>query len=98
MSEDRPRYRIVVMCEPPKEQTGGDRDKRMNVDVFEFAEANGLTFMEATVCKYISRHRFNNGLEDLLKAQHTINRMIQYYYPHYASKNQETAPGRDCAE
>lgn len=97
MSEDTPRYGVTVMCEPPKEQVGGDHYKRMKIDVFEFAEANGLTFMEATACKYVCRHRYKNGLEDLLKAQHTINRLIQYYYPN-ANKNQETTPGCGGAE
>ena len=87
MSEEAPRYQVAAICEAPAEQVGGDHYKRMKIDVFEFAEANGLTFMEATAIKYISRFRFKNGLEDLLKAQHTINRMIQFYYPHHESKD-----------
>ena len=62
-------------------QIGGQHYLRMKIDVFEFAEVNGLTFMEATAIKYIYRHRFKEGLKDLLKAQHTINRLIEYYYP-----------------
>lgn len=81
MSEEMPRYEVVAVCESPKEQVGGDHYKMMKIDVFDFAEANGLTFMEATAVKYICRHRFKNGLEDLLKAQHTINRLIKHYYP-----------------
>ena len=80
MSEETPQYGVVAVRESPKEQVGGDHYKRMKIDVFEFAEANGLTFMEATACKYICRHRFKSGKEDLLKAQHTINRLIQHYY------------------
>lgn len=53
----------------------------MKIDVFDFAEANGLTFMEATVCKYICRHRFKNGKEDLLKARHYIDLLIESEYP-----------------
>lgn len=78
--EEEPKYGVVAVCESPKEQVGGDHYKRMKIDVFEFAEANGLTFMEATAIKYISRFRFKNGKEDLLKAQHTINRLIKHYY------------------
>lgn len=80
MSEKTPRYQVAAICEAPAEQVGGDHYRRMKIDVFDFAEANGLTFMEATVCEYICRHRFKNGKEDLLKAQHTINRLIQHYY------------------
>ena len=75
------KYRVSAMCDAPKEEVGGEHYKRMKIDVFEFAEANGLTFMEATVCKYVARHRFKNGKEDLLKAMHTISRMIEFYYP-----------------
>lgn len=65
----------------PTEEVGGDHYKRMVIDVFLFAEANGLTFMEASAIKYICRHRFKNGKEDLLKALHTIDRLIKFYYP-----------------
>lgn len=79
---DRPaKYGVVAVCESPKEQVGGDHYKKMKIDVFEFAERNGLTFMEATAVKYICRHRFKDGHKDLLKAIHTLNRLIQYYYP-----------------
>ena len=71
---------VRAICEAPAEQVGGDHYRRMKIDVFDFAEANGLTFMEATVCEYICRHRFKNGKEDLLKAQHAINILIQHYY------------------
>ena len=91
MSEEEAPYGVIAVCEAPKEQVGGDHYRRMKIDVFEFAESNGLTFMEATACKYICRHRFKNGLEDLLKAQHTINRLIDYYYPDNESKDQEAS-------
>ena len=81
MSENPASYKVVAVCDAPREQVGGDHYKRMKIDVFEFAEANGLSFMEATAIKYICRHRLKNGKEDLLKAMHTINRMIQFYYP-----------------
>lgn len=64
----------------PSEQVGGDHYKRMKIDVYEFAETNGLTPMEFSAVKYICRNRFKNGREDLLKAQHTINRIIEHYY------------------
>lgn len=80
-----------VPCGIPTEQVGGDHYKRMEIDVFEFAERNHLTFMEATAIKYICRHRLKDGLKDLRKGLHTINRMIQYYYPDNGNQNQETA-------
>ena len=81
MSEECAPYKVVAVCDAPREQVGGGHYKRMKIDVFEFAEANGLSFMAATACKYICRHQDKNGKEDLLKAMHTINRMIEFYYP-----------------
>lgn len=81
MSEETPKYGVTAICDAPREQVGGGHYRRMKIDVFEFAEANNLSFMQATAIKYICRHRFKNGKEDLLKAMHTINRMIEFYYP-----------------
>lgn len=80
MSEETPKYGVTAICNAPREQVGGSHYRRMKIDVFEFAEANGLSFMAATAVKYICRHQDKNGKEDLLKAMHTINRMIEYYY------------------
>ena len=81
MSENPATYKVTAVCNAPREQVGGGHYKRMKIDVFEFAEANGLSFMAATAVKYICRHQDKNGKEDLLKAMHTINRMIEFYYP-----------------
>ena len=81
MSENPATYKVTAVCNAPREQVGGSHYRRMKIDVFEFAEANNLSFMQATAIKYICRHRLKNGKEDLLKAMHTINRMIEFYYP-----------------
>ena len=89
MSENPAPYKVTAVCNAPREQVGGSHYRRMKIDVFEFAEANGLSFMAATAIKYICRHQDKNGKEDLLKAMHTINRMIEFYYPE--NGEQETA-------
>ena len=81
MIENPAPYKVTAVCNAPREQVVGGHYKRMKIDVFEFAEANGLSFMAATAVKYICRHQDKNGKEDLLKAMHTINRMIEFYYP-----------------
>ena len=89
MSENPAPYKVTAVCNAPREPVGGSHYRRMKIDVFEFAEANGLSFMAATAVKYICRHQDKNGKEDLLKAMHTINRMIEFYYPE--DGKQETA-------
>jgi hypothetical protein len=81
MSKETPRYGVFAVCEAPTEQVGGTHYKDMEIDVYEFAERNKLTPMQFNVVRYTCRFPKKNGKEDLLKAMHTLNRMIQFYYP-----------------
>lgn len=81
MSKETPRYGVFAVCEAPTEQVGGTHYKDMEIDVYEFAERNKLTPMQFNVVRYTCRFTKKNGKEDLLKAMHTLNRMIQFYYP-----------------
>lgn len=51
-------------------QVGGDHYRRMVMQPVEYAVACGLDFVQASVVKYVSRHRNKNGAEDLDKAIH----------------------------
>lgn len=62
-------------------QEGGDHYKTMAIQPVEFITANKLTFLEGCVVKRICRHRRKNGVEDLRKAIHEIELMIQLEYP-----------------
>jgi hypothetical protein len=46
----------------------------------EFIEKNGLRWCEGNVVKYVCRHRMKNGLEDLLKARHYLEMLIEMEY------------------
>ena len=58
-------------------QVGGDHYKSMKIQPLEFIMANKLAYCEANVVKYISRWRNKNGVEDLRKAKHYIDLLIQ---------------------
>ena len=58
-------------------QEGGKRYKDMKIQPIEFIHANNLGFCEANVVKYITRWRTKNGIEDLQKAKHYIDLLIQ---------------------
>jgi len=47
----------------------------------EFIMANELPFAEGNIIKYVCRHRIKNGAEDLKKAIHYINAIIETEYP-----------------
>ena len=58
-------------------QEGGKHYKDMAIQPIEFIHANNLGFCEANVVKYITRWRTKNGIEDLQKAKHYIDLLIQ---------------------
>ena len=58
-------------------QVGGDHYKGMAIQPAEFIEKNKLSFLEGCVIKRICRWRRKNGFEDLEKAKHEIDMLIQ---------------------
>ena len=63
-------------------QIGGTHYKKMKIQPSKFVIENKLLFPEGNVIKYICRHRFKNGKEDLLKAIHFIEMIIERDYSH----------------
>lgn len=70
-------------CKPVKEesalavQQGGDHYKKMKIQPVEFIHANGIPFIEGSVIKYVSRWRSKNGIDDLKKAKHFLDLLIE---------------------
>jgi len=62
-------------------QIGGSHYKKFKIQPSEFVIENELLYPEGCVIKYIIRHRLKNGKEDLLKAKHFIDMIIQRDYP-----------------
>lgn len=58
-------------------QEGGDHYKDFAIQPVEFIEKNQIGFLEGNVIKYVVRWRKKNGLEDLRKARHYIDLLIQ---------------------
>ena len=58
-------------------QVGGVHYKRQHIQHWDYVLSNRVPYMEAQILKYISRHRFKNGVEDLKKAQHFIEKLIE---------------------
>lgn len=61
-------------------QVGGNHYKTLPIQPYEFIHRNNIPWLEANVIKYVTRHRFKNGMEDLLKAKHYIDLAIEEYY------------------
>ena len=61
-------------------QIGGEHYKHMKIQPTEFISVNGIPFIEGNVIKYVCRHAHKNGKEDVLKAIHYLNLLIEYHY------------------
>ena len=68
-----------------KKQIGGDHYSRFKVQPSKFINDNNLQFAEGNAIKYICRHAHKGGKEDLKKAIHYIEMIIERDY-------QETNP------
>jgi hypothetical protein len=58
-------------------QVGGSHYTSMKIQPFEYITANNLGFVEGSVIKYVSRWRNKNGVEDLKKARHFLDMLIE---------------------
>lgn len=72
--------RVVERRAEPKaidKQVGGRHYKGMKIQPVEYAHANKLPFLEGTIIKHVTRWREKNGIEDLQKAKHYIDMLIE---------------------
>lgn len=58
-------------------QVGGAHYKTMLIQPAEFVHRNGIGFMEGSVIKYVSRWRAKGGIDDLRKARHFLDLLIE---------------------
>ena len=61
-------------------QIGGTHYKKMKIQPSKFVIENKLSFPEGSVIKYIWRHPHKGGKEDLEKAKHFIDMIIERDY------------------
>jgi hypothetical protein len=60
----------------PGEQIGGIHYSKMKIQPTTFIMENGLSWCQGNVIKYVCRYADKNGIEDLEKAKHYIDIMI----------------------
>jgi len=69
---------IAVERELAKQkQVGGDHYSKLAIEPGDYAEANNLSFYQGTAIKYITRYKDKGGIEDLQKAKHCIDKLIE---------------------
>jgi hypothetical protein len=63
-----------------KTQIGGSHYRKMKIQPSKFINDNKLLFAEGNAIKYICRHAYKGGKEDLKKAIHYIEMIIERDY------------------
>ena len=68
------------MSNPYDKQVGGNHYQSMKIQPAEFINKNKLPFAEGNAIKYICRHINKGGEQDLEKAKHYIDMIIERDY------------------
>lgn len=59
-------------------QIGGDHYTKLPIQPFQYSMANGLDPLQHTVVKYVTRFRDKGGIQDLRKAIHCLEMLIEF--------------------
>lgn len=59
-------------------QIGGHHYKKLSIQPVEYIHANSISYFEGNVIKYVTRWRDKGGLEDLEKARHYLDLLIEF--------------------
>lgn len=59
-------------------QVGGDHYKKFKIQPAEFCYKNEIPYLEATAIKYLCRWKDKGGIQDLEKAKHFIDLLIEF--------------------
>lgn len=62
-------------------QIKGDHYKKYPIQPYEYNQRNRLPYCEGNVVKYVTRHRDKGGRDDILKAIHYLQLLLEEEYP-----------------
>ena len=60
-----------------KEQFGGSHYKTLAIQPWDYIIQNNLGFLEGNVIKYVTRWKDKEGVQDLKKARHFLDKLIE---------------------
>lgn len=61
-----------------KTQVGGNHYTKLAIQPMRYSMDNKLDACQHTIIKYVTRFRDKGGIQDLLKAQHVLDMLIEY--------------------
>jgi|TARA_R110000796_G_scaffold119914_1_gene234034 hypothetical protein len=62
-----------------KKQINGDHYSKLKIQPTEYIIENKLGYIEGNVIKYVTRHKDKNGKEDIKKAIHYLEMLLEKY-------------------
>ncbi len=72
-----------------KRQVGGAHYRKYAIQPAEYNARNGLSFLAGNVIKYVTRYKDKGGAEDIRKAMHYLELILEFEYPALLSNNNE---------
>ncbi len=69
---------FVDAASPLSTQIGGDHYAKLAIQPMQYSMKNGLDPLQHTIIKYVTRFRDKAGIEDLEKAKHCIEMLIEH--------------------
>lgn len=63
------------------QQVAGSHYRGMAIQPAEFCQRNRLPYLESSVVRYITRHGRKNGRQDIEKAIHCLEMLLEIEYP-----------------
>lgn len=67
----------MKLSKASKKQIGGNHYLKYKIQPIEFIQKNNLPFIVGCVIKYVMRYKDKNGSQDLLKARHYIDLLLE---------------------
>jgi hypothetical protein len=62
---------------PNDEQVGGRHYIEKSIQPWDYIIANKMGYLEGNIIKYVTRYKEKNGVEDLIKAAHYLDKLIK---------------------
>ena len=84
LSQPMPLFGEEIPCHfvdaksPLETQIGGDHYTKLAIQPMRYSMENGLDPLQHTIIKYVTRFRDKAGIEDLEKAKHCIDMLIEF--------------------
>lgn len=68
---------IIIQAPTNAKQVGGDHYTSLDIQPWEIIERNQMGFFDGNALKYLLRFRAKGGVQDLEKARHYLDKLIE---------------------